>query len=384
MDMIKSLVISTFVVILIIALCAAGGQIQEKQKYQKRYELAKIDFEKSDLSSALRRLREDPPPNIAQDYYSLKFDILLNMERLEDAQDVAQKLVNMDGNNAFNQYLLSVAKYNMADYDSSEKCLKKAIKLDPKNSDYKIDLAGLYSDFHEDTKAIKYYEQVIKEDPQYEFAWAGIATIYENEKNYKKALVYRNEAVKEFPKNVYDVYMLGELYKAMGNKKSAALCYAKASEIDVNKETDSQKKYEKLTGKSINSAAEKINQKIPASFVGNYIVVDSAANGVKGKFIVDSNATDTILYEKFLRKNKIKVNTKEKGIYTLTNGRRNPAPTGYMDIKLGNLNFFGNRVFILPDYKDTHYDGIIGNDILAKTNFYPDEQNKVLVLKSLN
>lgn len=384
MDLIKSLIISTFVVLLIFAACITGVQIKSEQKFQKNYELAKIDFEKSDFSSALRLLRDDPPKKIAQDYYSLKFDILLNTGRLSYAKDVAQKLADLDKNNAFNQYLLSVAYYNLADYDNSEKYLKKAVELDPKNSDYKIDLAGLYSDFHEDEKAIESYEQVLKEDPKYEFAWAGIATIYENEKNYHKALIYRKEAAEQFPKNVYDSYMLAELYKTMGDKKNAALYYTKASEIDVNKETDAYKKYEKLTGKKVNCTCQKINQKLPATFVDEYIVVDSAANGAKGKFIVDSNVTDTILYESFLKKNNIKVKSAESGIYTLTYGRRKPAPISYMNIKLGNLNFYNNRIFILPDSKDKHYDGIIGNDILAKTNFHVDEKNKVLVLKSLN
>lgn len=384
MDMVKSLIVSTFVIMSIVAVCVVSGKIQSGQRFQKQYELAKNQFEKYELSSALRCLREDPPKDIAQDYYSLKFDILLNMERLTDAQEVAKKLVAIDGNNAFSHYLLSVAYYNLADYENSEKSLQKAIKLDSKNTDYKIDLAGLYSDFHEDEKAIKCYEEVIKEDPKYEFAWAGIATIYENEKNYKKALKYRKQAAQKFPKNVYDAYMLAELYNAMGNKKDAASSYKKAAEIDVNNESAAQVKYAKITGKALNMGSGKINQSIPASIKDDLVIVETSANGVKGKFLVDNNVTDTILYEGFLRKNNIKPKTGEYGVYTLINGRRNPAPTSYMDIKLGDLSFYDNRVFILPDSKSAKYDGIIGNDILAKANVSVDKKNHVVVIKSLN
>lgn len=384
MDMIKSLIVSTLVIASIVAICMISGKIQDGQRFQKQYDLAKAEFEKYEFPSALRYLREEPPKNLAQDYYSLKFDILLNMERLNDAKEAAEKLVAMDGNNAFSHYLMSIAYYNLADYDNCEKCLQKAVKLDPKNTDYKIDLAGFYSDFHKDEQAIKCYKEVIKEDPKYEFAWTGIATIYENEKNYKKALEYRKQAVEKFPKNVYDVYMLAELYSAMGDKKDAALSYKKAAEIDVNKESEAQVKYTRITGKALNMGSGKINQSIPASIKGDLVIVETSADGAKGKFLVDNNVTDTVLYERFLRKNNIKSESGEYGVYTLINGRRRPAPTSYMDIKLGDLSFYDSRVFILPDNKGMKYDGIIGNDILAKANVSVDKKNHVVVIKSLN
>lgn len=379
--MIKSLIISTFVFLLIIATCCFLGQIETGKKAQNNYTLAKDNFDNCRFESALKLLKEEPPKNIAQDYYELKFDVLMNLDKINETKAVAKKLIELYPRNAFNYYLLSISYYNLSDYDNSEKYLKKAIKQDPKNSDYKIDLAGLYSEQDKISEAIKYYEEVKKENPKYEFAWAGIAAIYEHQKNYNKALVYRKEAAEKFSYNISDVYMLADLYMKMGDKKNAVLYYSKAAKMDVNKETDAREQYKILTGKSLYTASTPANQKVPALLVNKFVIVDALVNGCKGKFLINPEAQESAVYEKFLKKNKIKPETNEYGLYSTANGKKRVTPISYVDFKLGTLNVHNDRVSILPDTKGKKLDGIIGDDILAKTDFYVDQDKKVLVLE---
>lgn len=381
MDMIKSLIVSTIVVLSIVAVFVGAAKIESNNKIQKNFVIAKDNFENSKLESALNLLESEPPKNIAQDYYCLKYDVLMNLNKIYEAETVAKKLVELDKKNAFNHYLLSLIYYNLGDNDKTEECLKNAIKYAPKNVDYKINLANVYANEWKNDKAIALFEEVKKTNPKYEVAWAGIATIYENGKNYKKALVYRKDAAEKFSRNVYDVYMLAELYNKMGDKKSAALYYEKTAKMDVNKESDAQEKYEKLTGKPLYMASVSTSQRIPALFVDNLIIIDALANGIKGRFLVDTGANASVVYERFLRKNKIHVEADGYGIYTLADGKRGTAPAFYTNIEVGTLNFYDDRVFILPDFKGITFDGIIGNDILAKSDFYVDRKNEVIIIK---
>lgn len=167
----------------------------------------------------------------------------------------------------------------------------------------------------------------------------------------------------------------------MGDKKKAISYYEKTAKIDVNKESEAQEKYEKLTGKPLYMSSASTSQRIPALFVDNLIIVDALANGIKGKFLVDTGANTSVIYERFIRKNKIQVESDGYGVFALANGRRETAPSTYVDIKLGTSNFYDNRIFILPDFKNITFDGIIGSDILAKTDFYVDRKNEVLIFK---
>lgn len=382
MDMRKSLIVSTFIILLLVAVFCVIGKINDDKKAQQNYAMAKDDFKNNNLESALNLLKEEPPRKIAQDYYGLKYDVLMNLNKIYEAEIVAKKLIKLNKNNGFNHYLLSIIYYNLGDYEKTEKCLKDAIKYAPKNNDFKISLANTYSSHGKNAEAINLFEEVMKKDPKYEVAWAGIADIYENQQDYKKAIIYREDAAKKFANNVYDAYMLAQLYKKMGNKKDAAFYYAKAAKIDISKESDAEVQYTKLTGKPLYMSSVSSYQRIPVLFVHNYAIVDALADGINGKFLIDTGATSTVISERFLRKNRIKVETDTYGIATLANGKKEVFPATYFDFKLGESNFYNNRVYISPDIDDTiTFDGIIGNDILAKTDFYIDRKNEVLVIK---
>lgn len=381
MDMKKSLLISTLVFFALFAIFYTFGQIESYKKAEKNYVLAKDDFENSKLDSALKLLEPEPPSKIAQDYYVLKYNVLLNSNNINQAEIIAKKLVKLNNKNSFNHYLLSLVYYNLGDYEKTEQCLLNSIKYEPKNNDYKINLANLYSTWGKDDKAIKLFEEVKKNDKKYETAWAGIATIYENQENYPKALIYRKDAAEKFSHNVYDIFMLAELYNKMGDKKNAIQYYEKTAKIDVNKESTAQEKYEELTGQPFHMASASTNQKIPVLFVDNLAIVDAIANGKKGKFLIDTGANKSIIYERFLRKNKISVDSDTYGLLEFANGKRQTAPACYVDFKLGTSTFYDNRIFILPDLKGITFDGILGNDVLSKTDFYIDRKNEVLIIK---
>lgn len=377
----KSLIVSFLVMVAIFAGLYVIAKIETTKKIEHNFALAKDAFENSQLEYALRLLEANPPAKIAQDYYVLKYDILMNQNKLNEAETVAQKLVKLDKKNALNHYLLSLVYYNFADYSKAEASLKNAIKYAPKNNDFKIHLADLYANLQRYDEAVKLFAEVKKSDSNYEVAWDGLAAVSEDKQDYSKALELRKEAAEKFPNNCYDSYMLAALYQKMGDKKKAVTFYEKAARLDKEGESDAQEQYQELTGKPFYIASASTSQKIPALFVDNLPIITVFVDGDKGNFLLDTGANTSVIYERFLRKNKIQVDTDTYGILEFANGKKQTAPACHVDFKIGNSIFESNRIFILPDFKGITFDGIIGNDILAKTDFYIDRKNETVIIK---
>ena len=110
------------------------------------------------------------------------------------------------------------------------------------------------------------------------------------------------------------------------------------------------------------------------------MIVNALINGHSGKFLVDTGATYSIIYSDFLKKNNIKLKTNMVGIMKNANGTMNITPLVNVNIKLGSNEYNNSRAFVLLS-NNNGFDGIIGNDILEKTDYYIDRPNKVLVIR---
>jgi|GEM_PF-7094397 len=381
MDMKKSLLISIIIAALLLGSIYVFGVIETNKKIEKNFILAKDEFENSKFDAAIKLLEPEPTGKIAKDYYLLKFNVLMNLNNLNQAEQTGIKLVKLEPKNAFHNYLLSLVYYNLNDFKKAEEYLKKSIENEPLNVDYKMHLANLYAAWGKDEEAIKLFEEVKEADPRYEVAWSGIATIYENKSDFKNALVYRKEAAEKFPDNSYDAYMLARLYKILGDKKNAIKYYAKAAELDTEEVSDARGLYYELTGKPFHAVSKVSSQKIPIKFQGGVMLITASVNGADGEFLLDTGASSSVIYEKFLKKNNLNIKTKSYGVFEMANGQKSTAPIGHADFKLQNKVFANARVAILPDGSSSGLDGIIGNDILTAVDYYIDKNAQVLIIR---
>lgn len=383
MDFKQSIIISCILVLGVIGAFVGYSMYQENIQMHKNYIAAQDAFRNANLQEAEKLLEGNPPQDIAKDFYILKYNVQMNSNELYQAEQTCMKLLKLNPKDAFSNYLLSLVYYNLGDRDNTELYLKNAVKYSPDNVDYKISLANFYANIGKDDEAINLFLELKDLIPGYEIAWATIASIYENKGDYNNALKYRKEAAEKFSNNSYDLYMLASLYQKIGEKDLAAEYYAKTAKLDINGATDAKSKYFEITGKPYHSSSQFKSESIPFKNLNGLMLVNVSVNGYPAKFIIDTGATSSVVYGNFIKKSHIPVKTNIFGISQSANGTKTVTPIANLNIKLGSSEFKDLKTFIMPT-DNKAFDGIIGNDILEKTDYYVDRQRQVITIRSVN
>lgn len=383
MDFKQSIIISCILVLGFIGAFVGYSIYQENIQMHKNYIAAQDAFRNANLQEAEKLLEGNPPQDIAKDFYILKYNVQMNSNELYQAEQTCMKLLKLNPKDAFSNYLLSLVYYNLGDRDNTELYLKNAVKYSPDNVDYKISLANFYANIGKDDEAINLFLELKDLIPGYEIAWATIASIYENKGDYNNALKYRKEAAEKFSNNSYDLYMLASLYQKIGEKDLAAEYYAKTAKLDINGATDAKSKYFEITGKPYHSSSQFKSESIPFKNLNGLMLVNVSVNGYPAKFIIDTGATSSVVYGNFIKKSHIPVKTNIFGISQSANGTKTVTPIANLNIKLGSSEFKDLKTFIMPT-DNKAFDGIIGNDILEKTDYYVDRQRQVITIRSVN
>ncbi len=383
MDFKQSIRISCILVLGFIGAFVGYSIYQENIQMHKNYIAAQDAFRNANLQEAEKLLEGNPPQDIAKDFYILKYNVQMNSNELYQAEQTCMKLLKLNPKDAFSNYLLSLVYYNLGDRDNTELYLKNAVKYSPDNVDYKISLANFYANIGKDDEAINLFLELKDLIPGYEIAWATIASIYENKGDYNNALKYRKEAAEKFSNNSYDLYMLASLYQKIGEKDLAAEYYAKTAKLDINGATDAKSKYFEITGKPYHSSSQFKSESIPFKNLNGLMLVNVSVNGYPAKFIIDTGATSSVVYGNFIKKSHIPVKTNIFGISQSANGTKTVTPIANLNIKLGSSEFRDLKTFIMPT-ENKAFDGIIGNDILEKTDYYVDRQRQVITIRSVN
>ena len=378
----QSVIIACVVFLLIVGVLGCFYVINNNKKIKANYVAAQEAFRNGNLQQAEELLKDNPPKNIAKDYYNLKYNVQISQNKISASVETALKLVKMQPKDAFSNYLAGIAYSNDGDKANTEKYLLRAVKYAPNNVDYKMYLADFYGKLEKNDDALALYNDVIKRDASYEVAWAGAANIYEKLEDYTNALKYRKEAAAKFSDNIYDLYRLAELYNKLGKTDLAAKYYAQTAKFDINDSTDAKSKYLSITGKPYQASEENESNSIPFEMRKGLMVVKAWANGYAGSFMIDTGANSTVIYSKFAKANGITPNKDIRGIIQVADGSKTVVPVAEVSLKLGRSVFNKTRAFIVNDDK-FFVDGIIGNDTLSKTDFYIDKENNKIIIKSV-
>lgn len=381
MDMKNSLIISCVIIFGIIGILSGYSIYQNNVKMHKNFIAAQDAFRNSQLNQAEKLLEGNPPHDIEKDFYLLKYNVQMNLNKLAQAEETCLKLLKLAPKDDFINYLTGLVYSNLGDREKAELYFKNAIKYSPGNVNYKMKLANLYANIGKDDEAIKLFEELKTLMPDYEVAYASLAGIYEAKGDMDKALKYRKEAAEKFSDNSYDLYMLADLYDRLGKKELAAEYFAKTADVDIYGYTNARSKYFEITGKPYHSKPYFQSETIPFESEKGLMFVKAAVNGVQGKFLIDTGATNSILYLSFVKKKKIPVKTSLFGVYRTADGSNSVAPVAIMNFKLGKFKYTDIMTFVVPADNKT-FDGIIGNDILEKIDFYADRERDVLTMRS--
>lgn len=380
MDLLKSILISVVLLALVFFGIYSFGKKDLLKKAEINLARAQDLYEfQNDANGALRLLELEPQKELQEDYYFLKFRILFGQQKLYEAEGIAQKLLKINPNNTYYNYLIATLYYNTGDYKKSEKLLLKSIELEPLNSDYKLYLARLYENWGKEDKALDVLEKIIKEDSNYEAAYQDAASIYQSQNKNEKALKLWSEASKKFNYNDYNVYALANLYEKIGNKKLAVKYFKEVKDNDPYGNTDAANRIFKLTKQNyVAKKQEKNKSIISCKTVNKSCIAELKINGKDGVFKIEPEAPNTIIYEQFVNKNK-NITSNSFGVLELKNGKKDAKPVCYINFETPNKTIKNNRAYIIKNGKE-QLDGVIGENVLNNLNYDLDYQNKKLII----
>ena len=120
MDFKQSIIISCILVLGVIGAFVGYSMYQENIQMHKNYIAAQDAFRNANLQEAEKLLEGKPPRDIAKDFYILKYNVQMNTNELYQAEQTCMKLLKLNPQDAFSNYLLSLVYYNLGDRDNTE------------------------------------------------------------------------------------------------------------------------------------------------------------------------------------------------------------------------------------------------------------------------
>lgn len=383
MSLIKIIIICLFLCIVMFLTIFYFSDQSSTKKANLAYSIAQDYIEKGDLDKAIEKLDEAISLRATSDYYYTKYLVLSSgQEKYNEAAFYIDKALESSSHNAY--YYYEAANFYFNKVNDSEKgfeYLRKAISLDPKNSDYIADYAGTLTSFGKYDEAIKVYKELIDNDPNYYASWNDLASTYGYAGKVNKELEIRLQAVKRFPDDAYHWFWLANTYDKQNNKKKAVEAYQKSIKLDPESGAHAANRIAELTKTKIpENYREIIEDTAPVTYKNSHAYIKASFAGSEGSFLLDTGATDSFIYKKFVKKNSLSEGKNSPTTnYSTANGAIS-VPVLYSDVKIGKFKLSNVRVGILPDADENFSDGIIGMNIIKNFNMKMNNLNSSLIL----
>ncbi|MCY4512775.1 MAG: hypothetical protein OXB86_03710, partial [Bdellovibrionales bacterium] len=164
---------------------------------------------------------------------------LINIKKIDKAEEELESLIADQGNNIFNLILKSKIANYKGESDKKIQYLEEAYNLLQRNNVHVRDMKHLadelyYSKMYEMSESLleKVTNNNLNHHPE---IFQLLHAYFENGKN-KKAISLAKNLLKEFPHRTEPVNILFLIYESLGNREKAIQCYEKF--ISVNSEND--------------------------------------------------------------------------------------------------------------------------------------------------
>lgn len=145
-------------------------------------------------------------PNATDEDKILIYTGLSNLtDNPQDALDLLDKALNLDGNNALALANRAMIYFEQGEIEKSISDSKKSFSIDPYNADNNFNIGQIYAHYlNNPDSAMKYYERTIKLEPQSvqsAFAYTNLAIMKNATGDSKKAYQYAEKAAELMPYN---------------------------------------------------------------------------------------------------------------------------------------------------------------------------------------
>ncbi|MFC1501424.1 tetratricopeptide repeat protein [Elusimicrobiota bacterium] len=163
---------------------------------------------------------------------SAGFASKVNKNFLKQTIKYCKKALEMNPKESQIWEILGIAYYKQKNYEEAINCFQKAIEINPKYVHFWNHIGEAYQGKGNNKKAIEYYQKALEINPSDKNALFSIGNIYLQQDEYEQALRYFKRVSKIDPKTITTWNNMGVAYYKQENIEEAIKCYQKALEID--------------------------------------------------------------------------------------------------------------------------------------------------------
>ncbi len=200
----------------------------------------------------IERLKTEPAQNILEDInkqyptgdagqdlqlIKLRSQLLIQEQQFEKARGDLEIVTKEDPSDALAWDNLGVIYQMYKAYAHAAQAHRKALEIQPKNSDFAYNLGIAYDRLGKKEVALKLYEAITLQNPDHVSAKVNIAQIYNSQTQFDKAI----EILETIPEdtavnNLIYWTTIAQTYKNLGRNEKALAYYTKAQTLDPENE----------------------------------------------------------------------------------------------------------------------------------------------------
>lgn len=202
----------------------ASSELQTKR--------AKICLVSGNPQQALRIL-ETVTEKDDYDVLLLKMDVLLHLERENEALKIAERFVSTIESKYLDFAYLDVAYVYIhhRKYETAIELLKKGDESNPNNIDLLFELAFCYERTDEFDKAIETHQRILTIDTFVSEAWFNLAQLYFSQEKYEQALQSYDYVLAIDPSDAFSCLQKAHVLLSAERYREAVECFAEYGEL---------------------------------------------------------------------------------------------------------------------------------------------------------
>lgn len=361
------------------------GQFQQQQEAQAFYAMALDALRKDDPYLAEEKVNQALSLSNQAAFHVAKAQIHLEKDEPHQAEAaLAQATRLAPKNSAYLYKLAELRALNQAPESDTLPLLRQVTAKDAKNTEAQLLLANVLFRFGHTEESLKVLRKLVTQDPSFEAAWDAMAGIYQQMGDTARMIETLQAALKQMPNHTPFWLYLGESYNIVNDRPNAIRAFTQVIHLDHDGDwgLTAAKQLRAMGVKTLpKGLGIVLEDSLPAEFRGQHVYVRAFVQGREGLFLLDTGASDSVLYTPFVKNNPLSLPANPPRHFYDTAGGVISAPVYTLPVKLGRFSFPFIRFGVIPPTNpDVPFDGIIGMNVVGEYRLTIDRSKERVLL----